>query len=313
MSYDGKDGTVRRSSHLGRPVEVEPQDLEYSAYSAFGAALLHSIGAVLMIIRGIAGRAAASSTQHGDPMMAFKRLDPAMLAAHWKHTMDWKGYTAISILVVTFSWLLVIPPILGLANVLGNRRSIVSLMVVTFAGAACLTVINLIFEAGTNETATFLANFIVNSTIEEAYSQEAIAKAGTIGYATVTRLQIITIADFIVRGRETWLFACVSLFQAVGLGIASLQTYRTGKFSRYWAHLGTFLACVGVLHFFIDLGREISWRGFSTAAMVCAIIEYLIGLPIWLVWLGMQFRQFESTEMASILNSGPSSSGTDSL
>lgn len=262
MSYDGKDGTVRRSSHLGRPVEVEPQDLEYSAYSAFGAALLHSIGAVLMIIRGIAGRAAASSTQHGDhdPMMAFKRLDPAMLAAHWKHTMDWKGYTVISILVVTFSWLLVIPPILGLANVLGNRRSIVSLMVVTFAGAACLTVINLIFEAGTNETATFLANFIVNSTIEEEYSQEAIAKAGTIGYATVTRLQIITIADFIARGRDTWLFACVSLFQAVGLGIASLQTYRTGKFSRYWAHLGTFLACVGVLHFFIDLGREISWR-----------------------------------------------------
>ena len=107
------------------------------------------------------------------------------------------------------------------------------------------------------------ANFIVNSTLEEEYSQQAIAKAGTVGYAAVTRLQIITIADFIVRGRETWLFACVSLFQAVGLAIASLQTYRSGKFSRYWAHLGVFLSCIGVLHFFIDLGREIQWREFG--------------------------------------------------
>lgn len=279
--------------------QLDAWDLKWAKFSAIGAGICHIVGTLLFFVREAIvrhGEAHHHKNRHGS-YKSFMDLDPTYLLQRYENQQSSQFLTVIALLVIVFSWVLTLPPVLGLAEVFGSRRSLSQLMVVGFFSAAGLTVMNLIFDAGTDQASAYLAASVVNSTYEEAAYQ--------LNEKQVYRIQVIAISSFLVRSRELWLFGCTALFQAVGFFVASIQTYRTGKFNRYWAHLGMIMAFLGVLHFFADLGRDISWEGFSYTSFYITIAEYLIGFPIWIIWLGCEFRTFDLDEMTSILNSQP--------
>lgn len=282
-------------SSFGGEGNIDPWDLKWSKYCAFGAGVLQILATILFFIRDAAGQNSDKSNQ--EKWKLWTELNPSFLIEEYDNQMNIKFLTDVAILVASFAWLLTIPPILGLAEIYGSKRSLSQLMVVGFLASAGLTVLNLIFDAGTDHATAYLASQVVNATFEETQFQTHPNQ--------LFRVQVIAMASFIVRSRELWLFACVSLFQSVGFFVASVQAYRTGKLNRWWAHLGMCLAFLGVIHFLADLGRDVAWVGFSYTAFFITIIQYIIGFPLWIVWMGCEFRTFDLDEMTSILNSQP--------
>lgn len=56
--------------------------------------------------------------------------------------------------------------------------------------------------------------------------------------------------------------------------------------SRWWAHLGVFGAFLGLLSFFMEIGRFGSWQLMDEVAGITMALLGFVIQPIWVVWLG---------------------------
>ena len=81
------------------------------------------------------------------------------------------------------------------------------------------------------------------------------------------------------------------------------------SFSLNWAQLGVFVSFCCFLDFLADCGRFVNWQSFQYAAAALSLINMLVLLPIWLLWLAVQLPS-ATEKMHSLAASDDFGTGT---
>ena len=96
------------------------------------------------------------------------------------------------------------------------------------------------------------------------------------------------------QSRTLWLFAMDEMLLTIGLSTAAFLVYTSRghslPFATGFAHLSALIAAVALVGFGFHVGRLFSWQPMRAAAAVTTALVYMVLLPCWLVWLGVQLR-----------------------
>jgi hypothetical protein len=96
---------------------------------------------------------------------------------------------------------------------------------------------------------------------------------------------------YVMRGTLLWIDAAEWIFLSITfflLWTSVVMTPGPRTFSAQWASLGFVLGILAFVDFLFNILRVKDWRSFSMFAGVISLLNALIGMPLWLLWLGRQ-------------------------
>ena len=110
-------------------------------------------------------------------------------------------------------------------------------------------------------------------------------------------LQALEISYLVGQSRATWIFAMDEFLMCVGcavtawLTLSSARGFSANPLSKKWAGLTALLSFVTLISFLLNATRRLAWFKLSIAAGLGMAVIYMVLLPIWLIWLGMQLSE----------------------
>ena len=274
------------------PVSIRGPARDHRAASnfAFIGALLFVISA-LLYIDGIAIENSARVNAPGG-MDAYKQLNVTNLQALWAGRRAAQGAILSAEFTGALAWFSLMPPVAAFtAQLGGSSRSANGIVTSCFNGVALITLVDLTFQAGTISLVDWISSWDI---IQGATEQHA--RDGGFG-----ALQSLEIAFMVGQSRTVWLFAMDEMLLTIGLATCAFLVYtargHSAPFASGFAHLSVVIAFVALVGFIFHVARLFSWRAMMTATAVATGLVYLVLLPVWLVWLGVQLRN-RSEEVA---------------
>ena len=104
-------------------------------------------------------------------------------------------------------------------------------------------------------------------------------------------LKALTVAYFVQRGSNTWLFALDELLIGIALLTIACLTYSVGQLPRWMAHLTVVTGALGIINFFLELSRFGSWNLLSIVSGIVAGFIGFVLLPIFYLGLGCYLKE----------------------
>jgi len=123
------------------------------------------------------------------------------------------------------------------------------------------------------------------------------------GWKTLEMLRVLG------HGLFLWVdcFEFMALFLVLGLNFFSVRSTNYKYFGVIWADFGFIIALLACVDWIFNLLRIREWTLFSDLALIVAIVNRLVLLPVWLLMLGRQLGPAYQE-----YSTGTSSSGYDS-
>ena len=182
------------------------------------------------------------------------------------------------------AWLLLIPPVQGLAIMLGGaRRSGTSLFTACFTLAAVVSIVDFLSMAGTITVANSFSTFLANSSLTEMQNLELVFR--------------------MARSRTLWLASLDYLFLTIGLvSVAYLSVlHREHGLKRSWVVCTCVLSALTFIGFIAAVSRAIEYGTLMGVVLrringLYFVMVLSLFLPLWLTWLGTQLEANDGKE-----------------
>ncbi len=163
-----------------------------------------------------------------------------------------------------------VPPMLSLADMFGSRVNATKVFIPCAVGAAAISAWGLLNAAGRSTTADWI------------YSSWTLKDED---------LRALTLAYFVQRGSNTWLFALDELLIGIALLTIATLIYKMVQLPRWMAHVTVVTGVLGIINFFLELARFGSWSLLSTiSGLVAGFIGFVL-LPIFYLGLGCYLQE----------------------
>ena len=216
----------------------------------------------------------------------YVHLDPATLQTIWTARREAGMSYLVGEMVGAVAWFLITIPVGSMVALMGGElRSATRIVTSCFTGVAFLTLIEMTFQAGTIGTTDWLSSWDI--------MKNATAHNGDGGFGP---LQSLEIACLVGKSRTEWAFAVDELLMCIGCGVTTFLALTTPRailsepFHKCWAYFTAFLSFVTFISFALSGARRLAWFKLTIAAGFGTVSIYMVLLPIWLIWLGIQLR-----------------------
>jgi len=222
---------------------------------------------------------------HGFDMSSWKALDPTYLKELWSYRADIMPLFQAASILDAFGWLLMTVPVVQLAWSLsygGKRLTAMHTAVAAFAIVACFTEVTsrLLFLGAWGSAEGIYSSFDLDSWI---------SSNDQVGW------RVLEVNWMIVEGLLQWVDAfewiclfCITTFIYISVGT---QLEEARKLPMWWARTGLAIAFFTIMDFTADLLRNEEWVGFSQFSIITAIVNTLILLPSWLIYLSFNLHK----------------------
>lgn len=259
------------------------RDHRAAANFAFAGAICFVVSS-LLYIDAFAVLTTTRSTAPGG-FQGYQQLNTTNLQAIWEGRRSSQGAFLFAELFGALGWFSLMPPVASMtAQLGGTTRSANSIVVSSFNGVAMITLIDITFQAGTISLVDWMSSWDIIADSSEAHAHDG-------GFGAIQSLEI---SFRVSESRTVWLFAMDEILLTVGWLTTAFLVYTTRgaeqPLSKNFAHLSVCGALVAFIGFFLHVARYFSWRALSVAAALTGALVYLVLLPAWLVWLGVQLR-----------------------
>jgi hypothetical protein len=224
----------------------------------------------------------------------FTALDPTFIEEEWQFLSEHRSLELAAGTLNAMAWFALLIPLLQVAwiqSYSGTRQIGVHVTVAALAlGGSLSEFIARLLFIGTSNAGEWLAkDFNLDNWLGENSNDK-------IGWRT---LQVV---HLVVRGMILWVDAVewLALFGISVLLFVSIQSQTERLLSLPWASFGLVMGLLCLIDFAADILRLESWRSFSAIAFWITMLNRLVLLPVWLVWLGYQLP---TAKLAAILRS----------
>jgi hypothetical protein len=212
----------------------------------------------------------------------FTSLDPTFIEEEWQFLSEHRSLELAAGTLNAMAWFALLIPVLQVAwiqSYSGTRQIGVHVTVAALAlGGSLSEFIARLLIIGTSNAGEWLArDFNLDNWISENSNDR-------IGWRT------LQVAHIVVRGMTLWVDAVewLALFGISVLLFISIHTQKERLLSLPWASVGLVMGLLALIDFAADILRLESWRTFAEVAFWITMLNRLILLPVWLVWLGYQ-------------------------
>jgi hypothetical protein len=212
----------------------------------------------------------------------FTALDPAFIEEEWEYLSEYRSLELAAGVMNAMAWFALMIPLLQVAWIQshsGTRQVGVHVTVAALAlGGSMTEFIARLLQIGTSLAGEWLAkDFNLDNWLSESSNDK-------IGWRT---LQVV---HLVVRGMLLWVDAAewLALFGISVLLFVSIQRQTERLLSLSWASVGLAMGLLSLIDFAADVLRLESWRSFSEVTFWITMINRLVVLPVWLIWLGCQ-------------------------
>lgn len=207
-----------------------------------------------------------TSDLQGCDMVEFEHLNATCLREGFERQRQNRFWDFSFDICDSMANLAAIPPVMALGEVYGSRTASGKLMVPAFVAGTAVTALQLTYRAGTHTAVDWVSGPDWDLSDEQ--------------------VQTLALSSFIATAQNIWLFAMDFLLEAIGMLCAAHLVYQHGIMPKGWAHLAVFGGFLGILSFFMEIGRFGSWMLMEAAGgLTMATLGFVIQ-PIWIVWLG---------------------------
>ena len=241
----------------------------------------------LFYVRGYYTEFGSRDIQSKSHMSLYQSLDPATLTLIWAARRDARHWYLVGEMIGAFAWFLISIPVGSMCALLGGAtRSSTRIVSTCFSAVAYLTLIEMTFQAGTVGMTDWLSTWPI--------MMNATARSGD---GDIGPLQALEISYLVGQSRTTWIFAMDEFLMCVGcavtawLTLSSARGFSANPLSKKWAGLTALLSFVTLISFLLNATRRLAWFKLSIAAGLGMAVIYMVLLPIWLIWLGMQLSE----------------------
>eukprot|EP00525_Craspedostauros_australis_P011537 CAMPEP_0198113438 /NCGR_PEP_ID=MMETSP1442-20131203/5108_1 /TAXON_ID= /ORGANISM="Craspedostauros australis, Strain CCMP3328" /LENGTH=366 /DNA_ID=CAMNT_0043770523 /DNA_START=41 /DNA_END=1141 /DNA_ORIENTATION=- len=212
----------------------------------------------------------------------FEELDPAYIRLEWDHRIDNTALWTAAGFINGFAWLFLCVPIIELSWILSRRgtsSTSLHLAIAFFALAGSFTEwISRLYFVGSNIATRHLArNFNLDRWISNNVQDD-------LGWRALEVTHLITSAYVWFLDAFEWI--CLSIILI--LTYSSVRHWRehdSSTFDGCWNALGLFIGLMCILEFVAEILRFDGYRTFGPIAIVYAVLNRLILIPIWLLTL----------------------------
>lgn len=212
----------------------------------------------------------------------FTSLDPTFIEEEWEFLGEHRSLELAAGVLNAMAWFALLIPVLQVAwiqSYSGTRQISVHVTVAALAlGGSLSEFIARLLLIGTSNAGEWIArDFNLDNWISESSNDK-------IGWRT------LQLAHLVVRGMILWVDAVewLALFGISVLLFISIHSQTERLLSLPWASVGLVMGLLALIDFAADILRLESWRSFSEIAFWITMLNRLIILPVWLVWLGYQ-------------------------
>lgn len=249
--------------------------------SCFIAALLFTTGNVVRIVF----YARESKRSHWNWEL-YETMNPTYLQAEWDYRLDAKGLWLASSIMNAFGWIFFAYPVIQMAWLLshqGTKGIMFNLTIIVLALGGALTewLANLFWIGMTMASSKLATQFNLDEWVRDDVSG---ADEG-LGWRSL-EVNHITGSGFIwfVDAFE-WL--CLSgLFICTFFSVSIWRKDDATTFGARWNSLSLFMGLLCILEFVAEILRFEGFKTFGPIAMVYAVLNRLILMPVWLISLG---------------------------
>jgi hypothetical protein len=212
----------------------------------------------------------------------FTSLDPTFIEEEWQFLSEHRSLELAAGTLNAMAWFALLIPVVQVAwiqSYSGTRQIGVHVTVAALALGGSLTeFIARLLIIGTSAAGEWLArDFNLDNWTGEDSNDK-------IGWRT---LQVV---HLVVQGMTLWVDA-VEWLALLGISVllfVSIHSEKERLLSMPWASVGLVMGLLALIDFAADILRLESWRTFSEIAFWITMLNRLVLLPVWLVWLGYQ-------------------------
>jgi hypothetical protein len=227
---------------------------------------------------------------------AFKAFETGHIQDEWVFRSEHRNLELAAGILNAMAWFALMIPVLQVAwiqSFSGTRHIGVHVTVAALAlGGSMSEFIARLLYIGTSNAGEWLAkDFELDNWLSENSNDMS-------GWKTLELVHIV------VRGMILWVDAVewLALFGISVLLFFSIHNQKERLFKLSWAYFGLAMGLLSIVDFAADILRLESWRSFSKIAFFTSMLNRLIMLPAWLIWLGCQLPK--AKELAFIQRSG---------
>jgi hypothetical protein len=243
-------------------------DYSSAKRSAIAGAIVRILGTIsILIIVSLIQR------DHADcNFRDIENLNTDCLREFWDRQRKYRFFDFAGDILLAISSFLFLMPILSFCDaVKRTSRQYPVAVIVGFAAACGISVLEFLFRAGVNTTADW---------VYDTWSLND------------EELKTLTISFVIARGYGTWVLALDELFLFIGIIAAGRANKRYTVISPKWSYLAYTIGVLAFLAYCFELARMSSWVLFSeVGGLVIALIGIFL-LPAALIWLGIGLNNF---------------------
>lgn len=217
----------------------------------------------------------------------WKSLDPNYLIELWDYRSSVMPLFQGASILDAFGWLFMTVPIIQLAWALsygGKRLTGMHLAIAAFAVVACFTEVTsrLLLLGAWGSANQVSTSFNLDSWVGSS-SQDLVG------------WRALEVNWMVVEGLLQWVdaFEWICLFSILTLVYISVGTQleEARKLPMWWARLGLFISFLTIINFIADLLRLEEWMSFAKFSVFVAIVNTLVLLPAWLVYLAFSLHK----------------------
>jgi hypothetical protein len=226
---------------------------------------------------------------------AFIEMDPTFIEEEYQFLSENRSLELAAGTLNSMAWFALMIPVVQVAwiqSCSGTRQLGMHVTIMALAlGGAFIEFISRLLLIGTSAAAEWIS---ISFNLDNWTGENSNDK---IGWRT------LHLSHIVVRGMITWVDAAewLSLFGITVLLFVSIYRQKERIFSMPWASVGLAMGLLALVDFAADILRLESWRTFSDIALWATMINRIILLPVWLLWLGYQLPK--AKELATTLRS----------
>lgn len=258
-------------------------DHRAAANFAFGSSALF-VFAALLYIDAFSIEHNARVTAPGG-IEAYMQLNVTTLQARWEGRRAAQGPMLFAQFCMACAWFASMAPVSAMmAHLGGQTRSATWIVTSAFQMVAVITLLDMTFQAGTISLTDWVHSWPMITNADGSHAADG-------GFGAIQALEI---AFLVGTSRTIWLFTMDELLLAVAWLTTAWLIYTARgmqqPFAAGFAHLAVAGALVNVLGFGLHIARFFAWTTFTLPAIMSSVVVYLIIMPTWLVWLGVQLK-----------------------
>jgi hypothetical protein len=222
-------------------------------------------------------------------------MDPTFIEEEYQFLSENRSLELAAGTLNSMAWFALMIPVIQVAwlqSCSGTRHIGMHVTIMGLAlGGAFIEFISRLLLIGTSAAAEWIS---ISFNLDDWTAENSNDK---IGWRTLHLVHIV------VRGMITWVDAAewLALFGITVLLFVSIYRQEERIFSMSWASVGLVMGLLALVDFAADILRLQSWRTFSNIALWTTMINRIILLPVWLLWLGYQLPK--AKELATTLRS----------